>query len=98
MAKRRTTKRAKHKIVDFEEQYPDYQCAILGLMGFSTRFIESETKLSSGQVNYRLQRAGVMRRDYRDGESPIAQQTLSSAMHDADRILVSRLKLKHTPA
>jgi len=58
--------------VDFFKYEEDYECAFLGALGFSTRFICSQTKLSPGKITYRLKKAHVRRMDYRDGYSEIS--------------------------
>lgn len=56
----------------------DLQCAILGGMGFSTVMITETTGLTPCQVNYRLHKAGIKRKDYRDGTSDMAHRVLNS--------------------
>lgn len=50
----------------------DFECVLLGSLGFSTRLIQNRTGLTPSQVAYRLRRAGVKRADYRNGESTLA--------------------------
>lgn len=72
----------------------DLQCAILGGMGFSTKMIAERTGLSPCQISYRLNKASIKRRDYRDGTSDVADRMLSfipkSKQHTRDLL---RLKV-----
>lgn len=54
----------------------DLQCAILGAMGFSTKFIGETTGLSNCQITYRLSKGRIKRADYRNGESEMAQRII----------------------
>lgn len=56
----------------------DLQCVILAGMGMSTQYIMAVTGLSAGQIAYRLRKAGVYRRDYRNGTSEVAQRMLAA--------------------
>lgn len=51
----------------------DYDVAVLGEYGWTTKAISRETGLSEGQVAYRLHYAGIKRADYRNGTSATAQ-------------------------
>jgi hypothetical protein len=62
----------KPRRVDFFSYDEDFECAYLGSLGFSTKYIISRTKLGPGQVNYRLKKAQIRRMDYRDGASEFA--------------------------
>lgn len=57
----------------------DFLCALLGSLGFSTKFIMGRTALTPGQISYRLRRAGVKRSDYRNGESSLSTTILVRA-------------------
>ncbi len=50
----------------------ELECRILGGMGLSTKCIMERTGLTHSQVTYRLHKAGVKRKDYRDGTSDMA--------------------------
>jgi len=56
----------------------ELRCAILGGMGFSTKMICEQTGLSPCQVSYRLNKANIHRRDYRDGISDVAQRVMGT--------------------
>jgi len=58
--------------VDFLGEQVDFNCALLGQMGFGTGYIAQQTGLSKGQVLYRLRKAAVRRAQLRRGESPYA--------------------------
>ena len=45
----------------------------LGSWGFSTNLINKQAALSPGQISYRLKVAGTSRKDYRNGDSPMAK-------------------------
>lgn len=58
----------------------ELQCAILGALGFSTKFIMAETGLTQCQVSYRLGKGRIKRADYRNGESDMAEMVLRRAV------------------
>ena len=70
-----------------------FETLLLGSLGFSAKFIGGKTRLSNGQVYYRLKKGDVHIKDYRDGKGPGAQQVMLSARapvasrlrHKADR-------------
>lgn len=64
--------------VDWWVYKEDYECAYLGALGFSTRYIMSKTGLTNGKVTYRLKKASIRRMDYRNGSSPFATVVLKS--------------------
>ena len=47
----------------------DIQCAVLGMMGFSSKFIQAKTKLTPYEISYRLKKAGIKMADYRYGRN-----------------------------
>jgi hypothetical protein len=63
---------SKPRKVDFFMYDEDFECAYLGALGRSTKCIIGKTKLSGGQISYRLRKAHIRRMDYRDGTSDIA--------------------------
>lgn len=64
--------------VDWWIYKEDYECAYLGALGFSTRYIASRTGLTSGKITYRLKKATIRRMDYRNGSSPFATIVLKN--------------------
>lgn len=54
----------------------ELRCAILAGMGFSTKFIMEETGLTQSQISYRLNKGQIKRKDYRDGQSAVAERVL----------------------
>jgi hypothetical protein len=77
--------------VDFIMHDEDFQVALLGSMGFSTTFIQKETGLTEGQVSYRLSKAAIKRKDYRDGESGEAEMVIATLTKKMSRELVKKL-------
>ena len=49
----------------------DFACALLGSLGFSSRYISEHTAFSTGQISYRLRLGGIKRSDYRNGTAPM---------------------------
>lgn len=92
----RVEEQLKHKMyprrVDFFRYDEDRECAILGAMGFSTRFIIERTRLRSGQITYRLKKAQVRRLDYRDGHSDMALLVLRNLRGIGEKQLTQQLK------
>jgi hypothetical protein len=65
-------------IVDFVNNKHDIQCAIMGRLGLSTKFIKERTGLTPCQVGYRLNKKSIKRADFRNGRDPIVERLLSS--------------------
>jgi len=82
----------KSRRVDFFSNDADYECAVLGSMGFSTKCIIRHTKLRPGQITYRLKRAAIRRIDYRDGSSETATLVMRSMRTAIDKEVVDHLK------
>lgn len=81
--------------VDFNEVGGlDRECALLGAYGRSTRFIESKTGLSRGQIWYRLKLAGVSRMEIRDGRGTLAKSFLEETRGAMEDRLLAHLR-KH---
>lgn len=74
--------------INFYETH-NFLCGRLGMLGFSTAFIQRRTGLSQGQIIYRLHKLGIKRREYRDGQSALArfvvQRTERAAIAYTDR-------------
>jgi hypothetical protein len=93
---RRTGKRRPIR-VDYENNAADHQCALLGSLGFSTKFIIAETGLTECQTTYRLHKAEIRRSDYRNGVKDTvggsaANLVLDLAHEQADRELKKHLR------
>lgn len=74
----------------------DFDCVLLGSLGFSSRLIERKTGLTMGQIGYRLKKASVRRLDFRNGVSPEAAVVLRQHRTIAEPVL--RRRLPETPA
>lgn len=85
-------RRIRPRPVDFFRYDEDRECAILGAMGFSTRFIIERTRLRGGQITYRLKKAHVRRLDYRDGHSDMALLVLRNLRTIGEKQLTQQLK------
>lgn len=72
----------------------DLQCAILGALGFSTKYIGEQTGLTNCQITYRLGKGSIKRKDYRNGESDMAQRVIQRAMPNRPADIRSTLNLK----
>ena len=66
----------------------DFHCVMLASLGFSSRLIQSRTGLSTGQIGYRLRMGSIKRRDYRNGDSQLADRILNQS----HRIAVSDVR------
>lgn len=69
----------------------DIQCAVLGMMGFSAKFISKKTRLSQGQISYRLKLAGVKMADYRYGRNAASKAAFKTVSITPMGILASLL-------
>jgi hypothetical protein len=79
------------RLVDYLHNRADYECALLGALGFSTRYIQSKTSLRTGQITYRLRKAQVSRMDFRNGQSVYAQMVLRNMRAVAEPKLIKHL-------
>src|SRR5215813_1678267 len=87
----RTAERPKQRLVDFLHIRADYECALLGSLGFSTYYIKKKTGLSDGQVTYRLNKAEIRRAEFRNGESIYADLVLRNVRQVAQDKLIKHL-------
>ena len=80
--------------VNYHQNQDDLACAVLASLGFSTQAILNKLsdRLSQGQVLYRIHKAGIVRRDYRDGNSYIAQQVIKQTKELAAKHTLKRIK------
>lgn len=81
--------------VDFNTYDEDYECAYLGSLGFSTRYIAFRTKLTPGKITYRLRKAAVRRMDYRNGDSEFATIVMRNLRPVLTKHLDKFLKIGH---
>ena len=72
--------------VSFSESETDRRVATLAEFGMSTKFICEETGLTPCQVSYRLNKAQIKRRDYRDGKNAVAEIILTSNSKKRDPV------------
>lgn len=72
----------------------DINCAILAGMGFSTKMIMEQTGLTACQISYRLHKGRIFRRDYRDGNSDVAQRMMNTANRMTHKEIRGLLKLE----
>lgn len=72
---------ARRRQVDVRKNPHDFLACLLGSCGFSTELIARKTHLTPGQIQYRLNKGGISRKDYRNGRSMIAQRILNAAPH-----------------
>ena len=72
----------------------ELDCGILAKMGMSTKCIMEETGLTHCQVTYRLNKAGIKRKDYRDGKSDFARLVMRRMMPSTNRDKQSVLGVK----
>jgi hypothetical protein len=87
------------KLVNFTTNEDDFQCALYGAMGFSSKFIRQQTGLSFCQIGYRLKKASISRADYRNGKTKVAKLVLRAARATVEPRLNDYYRLKQlTPA
>lgn len=80
--------------VNFAKNPADLEVLILGSLGFATDYIAERTKLSVGQVLYRLKHGGVKRADYRHGKTATAQSVIASSRRLLAHTLVNAYPAK----
>lgn len=69
-----------------------FLCCRLALLGFSTKLIMRKCALTKAQVIYRLHKAGIHLRDYRNGESEIANLVIQRTKDATKKDLEERLR------
>jgi hypothetical protein len=82
------------RYVDFLNHLSDLDTCRLANAGFSSTYIGSKTGYSVGQVSYRLKKANIRLRDYRQGNSDTAEYVLA-AISDGHYIKELKLKLQN---
>lgn len=87
--RRRETHRP--RLVDYMHVREDYECALLGALGFSSRYIQSKTGLRTGQITYRLRKAQISRMDFRNGQGVYAKMVLRNMRAVAEPKLIKEL-------
>jgi hypothetical protein len=91
---RSLAEKPKRQLVDALQEPKDFECIMYGMLGFSRALIASLTKLTEGQVQYRLNKYAVSVRAYRDGESGLAKQVIRNAREYSEKQVLTYLK-KH---
>lgn len=71
----------------------DLRCALLAKLGFSTKMICETTGLTPCQVSYRLNKARIKRKDYRDGESDMAELVVRRCVPESSKTKRDMLNL-----
>ncbi|MGW8180197.1 MAG: hypothetical protein ACWGQW_15770 [bacterium] len=66
-SKKQQARKPRHKITFQDDN--DLLVAFLGEIGWHTRAIAQKCNITEGMVQYRLSKAGVSRKDYRNGVS-----------------------------
>lgn len=81
-----------HHRLDARHNDADFACLMLGSVGWSNKGIAKYTGLTEGQVGYRLQRYGISRTAYRNGESPAAKWILGKVEKALSRHIEGELR------
>lgn len=84
---RRKAQYTQPRRVDFEVDH-DRTAAVLGILGFSTRYITQRTGLTPCQVTYRLHKLEIRRADYRNGDTDVATAVVSYSRGEGGRLPV----------
>ena len=69
----------------------DFHACLLATLGFSVKVITQQTGLSGGRVYYRLKKAQIKIKEYRNGVSPIAQLVIDNSKIKAAKQLTTYL-------
>jgi len=56
----------------------DVLCVVLARYGFSYKLIQQRTGLTKSQIALRLKQSGTTLRDFRNGETNVAQQVIET--------------------
>lgn len=92
MPRRSAVARRSPRPVDPVNNDQDFKCLLLAMYGRSNRAIISKTKLSPGQISYRLRKFEVSRMDYRNGEGPLAEYVDQASGGFARKALLAHLR------
>lgn len=82
-------KKSRHKITFLDDD--DLFVAFLGEVGWHSRAIAERTNMTECQVNYRLHKANIKRKDYRNGESKTSELVIDKCAPQVTRDLRSDL-------
>lgn len=85
-------KKVAARSVIFTRNPEDFDVALMGSLGFSTKAIMNKTGLSFSQVIYRLNKGKIRRVDYRNGETTLSQFILKKNAELAKNELYPQLK------
>lgn len=69
-----------------------FECCLLGSLGFSSELIAKKTGLSVNQVNYRLFRAQISRREYTNGRSVVSHNVLERTAELSHKFVKGRIQ------
>lgn len=78
-------------LIDARCKPEDFECVLLGSLGFKMRVIAERTGLSMGQVYNRLKHYGIRVTHYRDGAGPMAQIVLQTVDRRAAKLLAQQI-------
>jgi hypothetical protein len=88
----------KDHAIDLLGRAADFQCCLLGRLGFAITVIAARTGLSAQQVGRRLRKAGIKVKDYRRGHGIYARIVLERTGQVAARELTEDLRRRLTHA
>ena len=72
----------------------DFECCMLGRFGMTVKTIAGFTGLSEGQVSYRLKKAGICIRDFRNGHGDFASMVFGVATNRGAKLVIEELRTK----
>jgi hypothetical protein len=77
--------------IDFKNNFNDWRCLVMIVLGFSYRFISDETGLTTAQIWYRGFLVGIRVGNYRDGAA-FGATTLDEMLEKAERYVRKHLR------
>ena len=66
-----------------DHEHTDNEVARLGSAGMTSKMIAARTTLTENQVNYRLHKAGIVRADYRNGQTRLSRLVIAATQSPA---------------
>lgn len=80
--------------VQFLANQEDFECCLLADLAMGVKAISSFTRLSTGQISYRLKKAGIKIKDYREGRGKYAAMVFNFLSRRAATALTAELRVK----
>lgn len=87
----KTSHKAKQRPIDFYKNEKDFLVLYCAGLGLSCKCISEMTGFTRGQIDRRLQKAGIRIGSYRTGNTPVAQFVLKHTRSPVEKYIMKQL-------